>query len=144
MASEEIKLTKTVRSEALSAQVSGTVRSSCYELPIKETVAIFPLLFSVHKNAWIYFWITCIRTSLVFGSTLRHKQSLAGQLSRCQSPWALNSWPSSWVSTWHLVTLLGSLPSHWIVSFFMPQVQEAMQLESRSDYESQTHKPSKK
>lgn len=132
MASEEIKLTKTVRSEALSAQVSGTVRSSCYELPIKETVAIFPLLFSVHKNAWIYFWITCIRTSLVFGSAPR------------QSPWALHSWLSSWVSTWHLVTLLGSLPSHWIASFPVPQVQEAMQLESRSDYESQTHKPSKK
>lgn len=132
MASEEIKLTKTVRSEALSAQVSGTVRSSCYELPIKETVAIFPLLFSVHKNAWIYFWITCIRTSLVFGSAPR------------QSPWVLHSWPSSGVSTWHLVTLLGSLPSHWIASFPVPQVQEAMQLESRSDYESQTHKPSKK
>lgn len=42
MASEEVKLTKTVHSEALSAQVAGTVQSDCRELPIKETEATFP------------------------------------------------------------------------------------------------------
>lgn len=42
MASEEIKLTKTVHSEALSAQVAGMVQRGCCELPVKETEAVFP------------------------------------------------------------------------------------------------------
>lgn len=62
MTSEEIKLTKTVHSEALGARVTGTVPSGCCELPVKDRCSL-SLLFFVCKNAWIYFLVIYTMTS---------------------------------------------------------------------------------
>lgn len=53
MAMEEIKLTQNVHNEALSAVVSGTVRSGYAEWQIKETKAIFSLLLLAYTVTWI-------------------------------------------------------------------------------------------
>lgn len=51
---EEIKLTKNVRNEAVSADISGMVQSSDSELQINETEALYSIFFLVYKNTWIY------------------------------------------------------------------------------------------
>lgn len=50
MAMEEIKLTQNIHNESLGADVSGMVQRGYSQLQIKETEAIFSLLFSVQNT----------------------------------------------------------------------------------------------
>lgn len=80
-------------------------------MPIKETDAIFSLLFCVYRNAWIDSWIISTISSRVSGSAEHPHITKPGQASRW-TPGIIHAelWSSSLLSIWHLVAVLTVTP----------------------------------